>query len=138
MARRQQHHQCSVRTLVDGGDSAEAGLAVLLDTTAHYEIGLAGDHIVARARIGPLSSVVASAAWPDGAVVLTLHTMDDSRGPDRVVLGYEDGDGSPHVLAELDGRYLSTEVTGGFLGRTIGLYAVGGAAAFDWFDYRGT
>ena len=63
--------------------------------------------------------------------------MDDSRGPDRVVLGYEDGAGSPHVLAELDGRYLSTEVTGGFLGRTIGLYAVGGAAAFDWFDYRG-
>ena len=39
------------------------------------------------------------------------------------------------MLAELDGRYLSTEVTGGFLGRTIGIYAVDGAAAFDWFDY---
>ena len=38
--------------------------------------------------------------------------------------------------AQLDGRYLSTEVTGGFLGRMIGMYAVGGDAAFDWFDYE--
>jgi hypothetical protein len=44
--------------------------------------------------------------------------------------------GESHSLARLDGRYLSTEVTGGFLGRTIGMYAVGGDAAFDWFDYR--
>jgi beta-xylosidase len=33
--------------------------------------------------------------------------------------------------------WLSTEVTTGFLGRTIGMYAVGGEAAFDWFDYEG-
>ena len=38
------------------------------------------------------------------------------------------------MLAELDGRYLSTEVAGGFIGRVIGLYAVDGTASFDWFD----
>ena len=27
-------------------------------------------------------------------------------------------------------------MTGGFLGRMIGMYAVGGEAAFDWFDYE--
>jgi len=27
-------------------------------------------------------------------------------------------------------------VTGGFLGRTNGMFAVGGDAAFDWFVYR--
>ena len=36
---------------------------------------------------------------------------------------------------ELDGRYLSTEVAGGMLGRVIGVYASGGDAAFDWFAY---
>jgi len=34
------------------------------------------------------------------------------------------------------GRYLSTEVAGGFTGRVIGMYAIGGDAAFDWFDYE--
>ena len=53
-----------------------------------------------------------------------------------MTLGYEDEAGAPHTLAQLDGRYLSTEVTGGFLGRTIGMFAVGGDAAFDWFDYQ--
>jgi beta-xylosidase len=47
-----------------------------------------------------------------------------------------DDRGNTHTLAELDGRYLSTEVTGGFLGRMIGMYAVRGDAAFDWFDYE--
>ncbi|HWJ63222.1 MAG TPA: hypothetical protein VNS19_14725 [Acidimicrobiales bacterium] len=32
------------------------------------------------------------------------------------------------VLAELDGRYLSTEVAGGMLGRVVGVYAMGGDA----------
>ena len=27
-------------------------------------------------------------------------------------------------------------MTGGFLGRIFGLYAIGGDAAFDWFDYE--
>jgi beta-xylosidase len=85
----------------------------------------------------PLSSIVATASRPDGAVVLTMDRMPNQWGPDTVALGYIDGDGSLRVLAALDGRHLSTEVTGGFLGRTIGLYAVDGAPAFDWFDYRG-
>ena len=138
IARRQQHHGFWVRARVDAGDAVEAGIAVVLDTAAHYEIGLAGDRIVVRARIGPLRSVVASARRFAPVVVLTVNAVDDPWAPDTVVLGYEDGDGSPHALAELDGRYLSTEVTGGFLGRTVGMYAVGGSAAFDWFDYRGT
>jgi xylan 1,4-beta-xylosidase len=138
VARRQAHHECSVRARVDAGNAAEAGIAMVLDTAAHYEIGVAGDRIVVRARIGPLSAIVASANRPDDAVVLTMDTIRDPWGPDRVALGYLESNESPHVLAELDGRYLSTEVTGGFLGRTIGLYAVGGTAFVDWFDYQGS
>jgi xylan 1,4-beta-xylosidase len=113
------------------------GLAVVMDDTAHYEVALIGDRVVVRARVGPLQSVVAEAARPAGPVVLTVETRpSNSRGPDDVCLGFEGPDGGPVVLAALDGRYLSTEVTGGFIGRVIGVYAVGGAAAFDWFDYE--
>jgi hypothetical protein len=42
------------------------------------------------------------------------------------------------AIAELDGRYLSTEVAGGFTGRVIGLYAAEGTVAFDWFEYAGS
>jgi xylan 1,4-beta-xylosidase len=36
----------------------------------------------------------------------------------------------------LDGKYLSTEVAGGFTGRVIGMYAAAGTVHFDWFDYE--
>ena len=40
------------------------------------------------------------------------------------------------VLASLDGRYLSTEVAGGFTGRVVGLYAAAGTVHIDWFGYE--
>ena len=46
------------------------------------------------------------------------------------------GDGAFDVLAELDGRYLSTEVAGGFTGRVIGMYAADRTIHIDWFDYE--
>ncbi|MDQ0772310.1 xylan 1,4-beta-xylosidase [Streptomyces aurantiacus] len=66
-------------------------------------------------------------------------------GPDTLRLGYEtagtgdgdnggDDDGAFEILAELDGRYLTTEVAGGFTGRVFGMYATRGSAAFDWFE----
>jgi xylan 1,4-beta-xylosidase len=70
--------------------------------------------------------------------VLVIETRPDTRGPDTVVLGVEDVAGSVEVLAELDGRYLSTEVACGMTGRILGMYAIGGEAAFDWFDYGPT
>ena len=136
VGRRQQHHHCRVGTRVEAGPEAEAGLTVLLDHTAHYDVAVRGDRVVARARVGPLETVVGDAPRPAGPVVLTVETGPHVHGPDSVSLGFEDELGGVHTLARLDGRYLSTEVTGGFLGRMIGLYAVGGEAAFHWFDYE--
>ena len=48
----------------------------------------------------------------------------------------EEPDGTFSVLAELDGRYLPTEVAGGFTGRVIGMYAADGTMRFDWLDYE--
>jgi len=135
VGRRQQHHYCRFSARVEAEPSVEAGLCVLLDQAAHYDVALAGDRVVARARIGSLDSIVGGAPRPDGPVTLTVETRPDVHGPDSVVLGFEDAAGAAHTLARLDGRYLSSEVTGGFLGRMVGMYAVGGEAAFDWFDY---
>jgi beta-xylosidase len=137
VGRRQQHHECTARVRVADGSAAEAGLAVVMDQTAHYRVGVAGGRIIARARVGALGAVVGDAPRPPGPVVLTIGTGPHPRGPDTVTFGYHDEDGTRRTLAELDGRYLATEVTGGFLGRTIGMYAVGGSAFFDWFEYEG-
>ena len=126
----------SVRTLVDPGSATEAGLTVLTDDTAHYEVAVRGDRVVARARAGPFTVDLGERPAPAGPVVLRIETGPPTGGPDTVSLGFEDAAGEVTVLAEVDGRYLSTEVTGGFIGRVLGLYAVGGDAAFDWFDYE--
>jgi xylan 1,4-beta-xylosidase len=136
VGRRQQHHYCRVATRVDAMGAAEAGLSVFLDAAAHYDVAVQGDRVVARARIGALDSVLGSAPCPQSPVVLTVQTDPDIHGPDAVSIGFLDEAGAAHTLATLDGRYLSSEVTGGFLGRLIGMYAVGGDAAFEWFEYR--
>jgi xylan 1,4-beta-xylosidase len=137
VGRRQQHHECTASTRVDLGSAAEAGLAVVMNESAHYEVALVGDRILARARVGALCFVLGEAFRPPGPVVLTVRMGPHAHGPDTVVFGYHDADGRHRTLAQQDGRYLATEVTGGFLGRTIGMYAVGDFAFFDWFEYVG-
>jgi xylan 1,4-beta-xylosidase len=136
IGRRQQNHWCVARALIDVTDATEAGLAVRMDERFHYEVAVRTETIIVRARIGPLTSVVAQAT-ASTPLILRIETHDavgKSDGPDLVRLGYERLDGSYHVLAELDGRYLSTEVATGYIGRVIGLYSVEGTASFDWFE----
>jgi beta-xylosidase len=136
VGRRQQHHQCRVRALVDPGTSDEAGLAVVIDDVFHYTIGVHGDTVVAQVRLASVELVVGTAPRPAGSVVLVVETRPTILGPDLVALGVEGHGGELRVLAEIDGRYLSTEVAGGFTGRVIGMHAIGGDAAFDWFEYE--
>lgn len=141
VGRRQQHPACRARTLVDPAGGS-GGLAVRLDERHHYEIEATADEVRVIARIGPLRSVVASRPSTGGPVVLGVETSparevtDPREGPDTVALGVREADGTFTELARLDGRYLSTEVAGGFTGRVIGLYASTGTVHFDWFDYE--
>ena len=136
VGRRQKHHHCRVSARVHAPPAIEAGVTLWLDETAHYDVAVRGDRVMARARAGFFDVVLADAPRPAGPVVLTVATGPHTHGPDTVSLGFEDEHGAAHTLGQLDGRYLSSEVTGGFLGRMIGLYAVGGDAAFDWFEYE--
>ncbi|WP_426513808.1 hypothetical protein ACPPVO_26275 [Dactylosporangium sp. McL0621] len=118
------------------------GLAVRLDERHHYAIEAARGTVGVLARIGPLRTLVASRPIPAGPVVLRIDVaapadLDDPRdGPDRLTIGVEWSDGIFAALATLDGRYLSTEVAGGFTGRVIGLYAAQGTVHADWFEYE--
>jgi xylan 1,4-beta-xylosidase len=142
VGRRQQHHGCRARVTVDAAAADEAGLAVYLDDEAHYAVAVRGGEVVVRARSAPFDQVVASAPCGPGPVVLDVEAVPNgsspsdgahAAGPDVLRFGV-DG----RVLAELDGRHLSTEVRGGFLGRLIGMYAVGGDATFERFRYEQT
>ncbi|WP_203861719.1 glycoside hydrolase family 43 protein [Plantactinospora mayteni] len=142
LGRRQQHLSCRVRALVDAGDG-RGGLAVRLDERHHYEIEAGDGQVLVTARTGSLRSTVATRTPPAGPVRLRIDVVASPaeswhprEEPDLLRLGVEASDGTFDVLAELDGRYLSTEVAGGFTGRVIGMYAVAGTVRFDWFDYE--
>jgi len=141
VGRRQQHLSCRVRSLVDVGEG-RGGLAVRLDEQHHYDIEAVAGEVQVRARIGPLSTVVASRPVPPGPVVFRIEvaaaeTLNDARtGPDTVSIGIEEPDGTFTELTSLDGKYLSTEVAGGFTGRVFGMFASIGSVHFDWFDYE--
>jgi xylan 1,4-beta-xylosidase len=140
VGRRQQHTYCRVRTRIDPVEG-RGGLAVLLDEGHHYEIEAAAEEVRLIARIGPLRAVVASRPVSAGPLILAAEvTAAPPRGPltspDTLSFGIEEADGGFTVLGTLDGKYLSTEVSGGFTGRVIGMYAAAGTVHFDWFDYE--
>jgi xylan 1,4-beta-xylosidase len=135
VARRQQHQLCRVRALVDAGTAAEAGLSMFMDETHRYDVAVVGDQVVARGRVDAFESTAGSPI-PVGRCVLVIESRPGRLGPDAVVLGYEDASDTLQVIAEFDGRYLSTEVTGGFIGRVFAMYVTSGEASFDWFEYE--
>ncbi|WP_246147714.1 glycoside hydrolase family 43 protein [Nonomuraea turkmeniaca] len=137
LGRRAQHLKWRARTLIDP-TRGRGGLAVRLDERHHYEIEAGDGRVQVIARIGSVRTVVAEHPFPAGPLVLTVQTggprvPGEARAePDTLSFGIE---GLP-ALATLDGRYLSTEVAGGFTGRVIGMYAATGTVHFDWFDYE--
>lgn len=137
VGRRQQLEVCCIRTLVEVGDAAEAGLSIRMDEAHHAEVAVVDGAVVARVTVGGLTTVLGRAPIGGDRLVLVIDVVDHPAGflagPDLLRLGIEGHDGSLDVLGELDGRYLSTEVAGGFIGRVAGVYAVGGSAAFDRF-----
>jgi xylan 1,4-beta-xylosidase len=96
------------------------------------------------ARIGSIRHTVTTRPIPAGPVRLRIDIIaattgrHPSQGPDELHMGVETAAGDFLTLAQLDGRYLSTEVAGGFTGRVIGMFATAGKVHFDWYDYEPT
>lgn len=107
------------------GASDGVGLRLRLDDQHWCEIRLERGVAQAVMRIGPLETSLSSPSPAPGAVVTLAIESVAARngGPDeiRMLLCGRDGD---IELARVDGRYLSTEVAGGFTGRVVGVRAI--------------
>lgn len=121
-------------------------LVLRVDDAHWYAIEADERQVRAVARIGPLQQDVGTAPWDPcaGPLQLEIACTDapmagqpgKNTGPDQVSLGFRQG-GHVSTLARLDGRYLSSEVAGGFTGRVIGISVAGGSAVLQRFDYTG-
>jgi alpha-N-arabinofuranosidase len=147
VGRRQEHLGVRMAARIDfapARDGEEAGLLLYRAPRHRYELGVrrsgGGREVFVRQTVGAyVSTVTASAAAP-GQDPLVLQIDAE---PTRYT--FEWGS-SPDHLQRIDAaetRLLSTEVAGGFIGTSVGLYALasGGdptpaSAAFDWFDYE--
>ena len=155
VGRRQLHHDCRAAVRVDPED-ARCGLTVRLDEAHHVDLEVGGGRVQVIGRIGAVRGVLGEAPAPTGPFTLAVEIRTHDLLPAGVTSAQEAGqgptgleaNGAPDVLsfrvesgagavvvAELDGRHLSTEAASGFTGRVIGLYVTAGTAAFDGFEY---
>ncbi len=114
------------------GTREGAAVRVRMDDRHWYELLLVGGRAEVHAQVGGIAHRIAAerALAPQGAVELWVRAdAATTGGPDDLVFGVADAAGVLAV-ARLDGRYLSTEVAGGFVGRVIGLRAQGTPVRF--------
>lgn len=145
VAVRQQDINFNVSTVVSLGEckkNAESGLSVYMDTMSHYDLYLdenadedadGTQRVTLRYQLNSISGekTLPVEVAPGTPVTLSVKGSAEKYDFSCVI------DGKDYSLGQLDTRYLSTETAGGFTGITIGLFAVGDAAAtFRSFTYQ--
>ena len=121
---------------------------MLRSDDAHWvAVESTGGAVSARGVVGPFDQVLGTADAPEGSTV-TLAIRSSAPAPgmfgmtpitDTLELGLVVDDEFVSI-ATLDGRYLSTEVAGGFTGRVIGVEPLPDQdqpAILRRFEYRG-
>jgi xylan 1,4-beta-xylosidase len=119
-----------------------ARLILWLDSWHWARVGLYPDAVRVEVTLGEIRQTLAEVPAETGsAVTLAIRAARAApeagritSPPDRLAFGLMDG-GEFRSLAELDGRYFSTEVAGGFTGRVIGIGAAAGGATIARFAY---
>ncbi|WP_341977326.1 glycoside hydrolase family 43 protein [Microbacterium sp. LWO13-1.2] len=117
--------------------SEAAAVRVRMDDRHWGEVRIDSGRARAALHIGGLTRTIDDdRTAASGARSLIIESRPaTSGGPDDLVFAIADADGE-RELARLDGRYLSTEVAGGFVGRTVGLRAASTAALFTDVAYE--
>lgn len=143
VGRRQENLYATVTATVRAS-AAVGGLSVRLDGRHHLDLEIGDGRLRAVAQVGEIRSVLGEVAVDDGADVMMQLRMEPAPGsvfstelgPDRLVAGIVRADGFAE-LGHLDGRYLSTELAGGFTGRLIGFSCHRGTLEIKAFEYLG-
>lgn len=146
LARRQQHINFTAATVFEfrpGNESETAGLVLIQNNHYHFrlEASLQNQQTVIRLIqcANGLETELAKKAYSTGIyyLLITAHGQDYNfycgSSPESI-----------EILAKnVDGRILSTDVAGGFVGTCIGLFASSNGnpsqnhTDFDWFEYSG-
>ena len=103
-----------------------AALRVRLDERHWVEVRAGAGGLSGVVRVGDLEQTLTSLAFDGTAARLEVRSVPPTTGgPDDLELAAHVG-GRELSLGRLDGRYLSSEVAGGFTGRMWGARAVEG------------
>lgn len=126
-------------------DSGAGRFLLRLDDLHWYGLTYEGDTVQATLSIGPVEHLVGRFTVPAGTVPTLRISVKAapmlphgiSLEPDLVELAVHT-EHDEHVFGEFDGRYLSTEVAGGFTGRVYGVQALTGRVRVQQIQYTPT
>lgn len=127
VGRRQQHHVATMSTILryrPEHDGARAGLAAMQSDQSYLFFGLTrmdGKPAIAlftRQRPGAEALIASAPIDPDQSITLTIRTDGGTMAFDYAIAGK-----TRTLKSDLDARFLSTKVAGGFTGTVVGPYA---------------
>ena len=144
IARRQQHFDFTATASLEfepKSENEEAGLTLLMTNEHHYDFFVThrgGRRVlVVKYNLELIQQAAAEIPLAPGAVQLRITGTKELYHFSFSQIGAEFRE-----IAKVNTRYLGTEVTSGYNGVVIGLYATGNGKAcavpadFDWFDYE--
>lgn len=126
-----------------GADAGTGRFLLRIDGQHWYGLTYDGATVEATLTIGPVQHTVGRWNVPSGtAPILRISAKAArpmphgvTREPDLIELGVTAG-AEEHSFGEFDGRYLSTEVAGGFTGRVFGVEALTGQIHVHGVEYH--
>lgn len=148
---RQQHFSFRFETSLEfepAGTNEQAGIVIFQSDTFHYQCllgtnGSSPEITVIKTQDGTAETICK--ITPDGKAAsgAPLKLRLEADGQDLSFSYSTDGISYRTVADQLDGRILSTDAAGGFVGNTVGIYATANGmdsrtfAAFDYIEYIG-
>ena len=118
--------------------SGDLALMVRIDEVHWFGIEVRSGIAAVKIRVAELGDVLGEGATARATGIFVRAVShrgnDNFTGPDTLCAGVIDTDGE-RVLGSFDGRYISTEVAGGFTGRMIGMRALSEQARIRSFSY---
>ncbi|MDN4477556.1 glycoside hydrolase family 43 protein [Demequina sp. SYSU T00039] len=118
--------------------AGDACLSVRMDARSWVGVERVGDRVRGRAVSGPFDQALSELDLRDGDLLAVRSSpsreLYGRLGPDLLEPGIV-RDGAFVALGSVDGRYVSTEVAGGFTGRMLAIEALGGAATVRRMAY---
>ncbi len=144
VARRQQHFEFTAGTRLEfepGTPQEEAGMALLMTNEHHYDFCVtsrAGQRVLqVRYHLELIWQTAVEIPLTSGPLDLKI-----TGSREHYRFSFSQSGQDFREIARVNTRYLGTEVTGGYNGVVIALYATGHGgvcskpADFDWFDYQ--